>query len=171
MIGIVVAKPKFTVVGGSQAPASASNTKTFDKGSFTMDLPKTWAEVSTKDSLYLFVARDQKAHSGAHGVVDVVQASGRAGRSMAQWKSDLAAQAKPYASGAVASQVVREPQGQVVLLVYDSKKLVKGATVRVWQYAFDAGATSYLATFIATPSSASVYAKVFAAAAASLNFG
>src|SRR5207248_1848597 len=39
VIGIVVAKPKFTVVGGSQAPASASNTKTFDKGSFTMDLP------------------------------------------------------------------------------------------------------------------------------------
>jgi hypothetical protein len=108
---------------------------------------------------------------GIHAVVDVLQASGRSGRTMAQWQQDLVAQAKPLASGGVSSKLLSEPAGQVVALAYDSTKIVKGHTVRAWQYAYDAGAQSYLLTFVATPASAPAYLKAIAAAAASFSLG
>ena len=176
-VALVVAKPKFTVVGGqtgtssssSSSKSHASTLRTYDKGAFTMSLPKTWSELSTKDTIYLFVAHDSAVHNGIHGVVDVVQMSGRSGRTMSQWAQDLAAQAKALASSAVSSRVLTERAGQAVLLTYDSKKIAKGHTVRAWQYAFDAGAQGYLVTFLATPSTQNVYAKVFAAAASSFS--
>ena len=90
---------------------------------------------------------------------------------MAQWAQDLVTQTKSLASSAITSKVVKEPAGQAVLLVYDTTKVVKGHTVRVWQYDFDGASQSYLVTFVATPGSASYYGKVFAAAAASFTTG
>jgi len=130
-------------------------------------MPKAWTEVGTKDSLYLFLARDPVARGGTHAVADVIQSSGRGGRTFAQWSSDLAAQVKPLASGEVSARVVTEPTGQAVLLTYNSTKIVKGRTMHAWQYAFDAGTQGFLVSFIATSSASSYYTKAFAAAAAS----
>jgi hypothetical protein len=170
VVGIVVAKPKFTIVGGSSG-ASAANTTTFDEGAFSLDLPKTWKQVTSKDTVYLFFAQDTKAHSGVRGTVNVVQASGRAGRSMSAWAADLATQAKDLATSGVSSKVVNEPVGQAVVLTYDSTKIVKGHTLRFWQYVFDGGAQAYVVTFAATPSTSAVYSKVAANAAASFLLG
>jgi hypothetical protein len=170
---IVVAKPKFKIVGGggsSTAPATptkSSTTKTYDKGAFSIAMPKAWTEVKATDSIYLFVARDPVVRNGVHALVDVIQSSGRAGRTFAQWSSELAAQVKPLASGAVSVKVVTEPTGQAVRLEYDSTKIVKGRTMHLWQYAFDSGTQGFFVTFIATPATRSHYANAFAAAAAS----
>jgi hypothetical protein len=172
----VIAKPKFTIVAGGSntaapaapaAPKKTSTTKTYDKGSFSIAVPKAWNEVSTKDSLLLFAAHDTATHDGIHGFVDVLQGSGRGTRPFPQWTQDLIAGVRPLVYGKVSSQTVKEPAGQTVLLTYDSRKVVKGMTVRIWQYYFDAGAQAYVVTFVATPATQSVYAKAFAAAAAS----
>jgi hypothetical protein len=168
---VTVAKPTFKIVGASSGSSSraSSTTKRFDKGAFTIAVPKTWHELNAHDTVYLFVARDPKTHDGLHATVNVLSASGRRGRTFAEWGKALTAQAKRLAYGAVATRTVDEPGRTALLMTYRMKR-AGGKLVNVYQYAFDAGKQSYRLTFVVAATAAKQYTKTFARTAASFSF-
>jgi hypothetical protein len=174
---VTVAAPTFTIVGGSGAASTThksstkpTTTKTYDKGTFSIAVPKSWREVSARDTVLLFAARDSVARDGFHANVNVIAASGRAGRTMSQWAADLAKQDSSLASGQVRTAIVNEPAGQAVVLTFVAKTK-SGKWLSFRQYGFDAGAQAYVVTFTATSKTAALYAKQFSSAAASFRVG
>ncbi len=168
---VVVAKPTFKIVGGASGSSTrtTSTTRRFDKGAFTIALPKTWHERNARDTVYLFVASDPSAHNGFHANVNVLSASGRGRRTFTKWSNDLSAQLRRVASSAVSTRVVDEPGGTAVLLTYRVRGS-GGKLLNVYQYAFDAGAQAYLVTFVAPAPTAKRYTKAFAKSAASFSY-
>ena len=167
---VVVAKPTFKIVGAPSRVSSSRSSSTmrrYDKGAFTIDVPKSWRSVKAADTIFLFVAFDPKAKGGVHAGVNVLRTGGRGTRSFEQWAKALAAQAKRVASSSVSWRVVKEPAGSAVLLTFRSKT---AKPVNIYQYAFDARGQAYVVTFGAAASAAKQYRHAFAKSAASFSF-
>jgi hypothetical protein len=162
---ILVAKPKFKIVGGSAATSSTMHT--FDKGAYTLGLPKSWREFDPNGTGFIFMAVDPTMTNGVHASVGVSRISGRGQLSLAQWGQAIAAQIRKTLSVWVGTAIVHEPSGAAVRFTYNVTS--KGKHITVVQYAFDSGARPYLLTFGSTTSVSSRYAKVFAAAAATFS--
>jgi hypothetical protein len=154
---LVVAAPKFKVVGGSASSSSkpksvaspAAGMKRAAGDGFHMDVPTGWVSRSVSDSLISFAYWDRVTRTN----VNVVRGSGRAGRTFAAWKNDLS---KEIAStgATVSASVVTLPAGRAVRLTFSQK--VNGVLVDGVQYVLDAGSVAYTVTFVA---SASKYAS------------
>jgi hypothetical protein len=162
---IVVAKPKFKIVGGSTGTSSTMHT--FDKGSYTLGLPKSWREFDTNGTGYLFMAVDPAMTNGVHASAGVSRITGRGRLTLAQWSQAIAAQIRKTEATWVGTAIVHEPSGAAARFTYQATS--SGKHLTVVQYAFDSGARPYLLTFASTTSVSSRYAKVFAAAAASFS--
>lgn len=168
---IVVAKPTFVIVGSTGSASvkkTSSSMRIYNKGSFSISVPKTWSELKAQDSIYLFMARDRHVLNNVRATANVLQASGRGSRTMSSWAASLKAQVSKLAYGSVSTHVVAEPAGQAVLLSY-AAKLKSGALIAVRQYAFDTGAQAYLVTLTAPASRLALFSKTFASVAASFS--
>ena len=175
---IFVAKPTFKIVGGAssskaKAPkavsAPAAGMKRVSGDSFRMDVPTSWQRFVLKDSIVTFAYLDPTARNSLHANVNVLRGSGRAGRSFAQWSSDLAAQLRTAVGVAPSVSVVTLPAGRAVRLAATAS--VKGLSIRVVQYHVDAGSIVYAVTFECSAASYSSYAAAFAKSIASFHLG
>lgn len=167
---LVVAKPSFKIIGGRPSakpakPASSSRPtapstpaggmRRATGDGFTLDLPATWTSIAAKDSLLTFFYKDPAGRAN----VNVLRASGRAGRSFAQWSADLVAQDKDVVHVTPSASVVTLPGGRAVRLDLTDK--FRSTPIREIQYVVDAGPIAYIVTFAAPAASYASEAALF----------
>ena len=161
-VKLVVAAPKFKVIGGSTSstPTGASAVKTSVKlaaglhsaagDGFAMGVPTGWTKVSIPDSIIMFAYRNPATRAN----VNILRSSGRAGASLSAWRSRLAAEVRAAAGVSPSTTLVTLPAGHAVKLVFTHA--VSGVRMTQVQYVVDAGASAYDITFTTT---AARYAK------------
>jgi hypothetical protein len=170
---LVVATPKFKLVGGSTTPPAAAKKpaaktaptnglRTQSGTGFTIGVPTSWARQTIKDSVATFVYRSPATKSN---VVELTS-SGRGSRTMAQWAADLEVELRSATNATPTVSYVTLPAGKAIRL---SLTRTVGTTKIVQvQYVVDGGPTAYNFTFTTTSSRAAADLPVFARMIASL---
>jgi hypothetical protein len=169
---LVVAAPKFSIVGSQAATpkkakaatktasASMSGLHSFRGTGFSLGVPTGWVHQTLKDSIATFVYMNK---STGTNVVEVT-ASGRGGRTMAQWETDLKLELASSAGVAPTASLVTLPAGKAVKLTVTHA--ANGVKLVQVQYVVDGGATAYTFTFTTTAAryaaDASTFAKMIA---------
>jgi hypothetical protein len=172
-VQLVVAAPKFKLVGTTAAKPSAAKTKTkaaavtsglkMSAGpGFTMGVPSGWSHQTLKDSVASFFYLNRTTGTN---VVEV-SASGRGTRTLTQWEADLKAELASVAHVTPSAAVVTLAAGKAVKLTVS--RVVGGAKVVQVQYVVDGGATAYGFTFTTTAARYAADAPAFAKMIASL---
>jgi len=160
---LVVAAPKFKIVGGSTAApsakskvkASAGATTKYNLGTFSLSVPSSWTQTSTAGSLFA-------AKSATTGAA-VAKESARGSRTLAAWAQALVVYAESMGATGVKSNVVHEPGGTAIHLSF----LASGGKLWIEEYDFDAGSVSYRLLVDGPPSAAAANRAVAARIAAS----
>lgn len=161
-VKLVVAKPKFKLVGGTAASGSktkASTSTTLRAGGVSLLLPPGWTKQTASGALL----------GGTHGTDTAVAVEKKAGRgalSVAQWTQALVADAKSMGALGLKSQTLQEPGGRAVHLGFQLAAKA-GFKLAVEEYFFDAGASSYLVVLDTPASRAPSFRAAFAKIAAS----
>jgi hypothetical protein len=172
-VQIVVAAPKFKLVGTTAPKPSAAKAKTkaapVTSGltssagpGFTMGVPLGWSHQTLKDSVASFFYLNRKTGTN---VVEV-SASGRGTRTLTQWEADLKAELGSAAGAAPSAALVTLPAGNAVRLTVTH--VVKGVKLVQIQYIVDGGATAYGFTFTSAAARYAADAPTFAKMIASL---
>jgi hypothetical protein len=147
-VQLVVAAPKFKLVGGgaSAAPAktktkAASAMTAYTTSSFSISLPSGWAKGTPPAGV---------AFSATHGPTTSLAATAATGRgslTLKLWAQKLAADATSKGALGLKSQVVREPGGSAVYLGFQAKNQTNAKLATIEEYYFDAGSTAYVVIF------------------------
>ena len=173
-VKLVVAAPKFSIVGAktsapkkAKAPkktatASMSGLHSFSGTGFSMGVPTGWTKQTLKDSVATFIYMNK---STGTNVVEVT-ASGRGGRPMAQWETDLKLELASSAGVAPTANLVTLPAGKAVKLT--ATHTANGVKLVQVQYVVDGGATAYTFTFTTTAARLAADAPTFAKMIATL---
>lgn len=170
---LVVATPKFKLIGGSATPpaaakkpaaktAPASGLRTQSGSGFTIGVPTSWVRQTLKDSVATFLYRSPATKSN---VVELTS-SGRGARTMAQWAADLEVELRSATNVTPAVSYVTLPAGKAVRLSL-SRTVGTTKVVQV-QYVVDGGPKAYDFTFTTTSSRAAADLPTFARMMASL---
>jgi hypothetical protein len=166
---LVVAAPKFKLVGSPPARTKVAATKTTASGlrslagpGFTMGVPNGWTHRTLKDSVASFMYVNRTTGTN---VVEV-SASGRGTRSMTQWEADLKAELASAAHVTPSAALVTLAAGKAVKLTVS--RVIGGAKIVQVQYIVDGGATAYGFTFTTTAARYTADAPTFAKMIASL---
>ncbi|HEY2543400.1 MAG TPA: hypothetical protein VGH92_10150, partial [Gaiellaceae bacterium] len=146
---LVVAAPKFKLIGGTTTAPTKTETKpnpasamtAYTGTGFAISLPSGWTSGKTQ------AGASFAAKHGAQTNLAVAQQPGRGSQSLAQWEQTLVALAKSKGATAVTSSLVKEPGGNAVYLAFHAANQtnVKAATLE--EYYFDAGTKAYLVIF------------------------
>jgi hypothetical protein len=167
---LVVAAPKFKLVGGTTPPkATATAHKALASGltvltgmGFSIGVPSTWTKATIADSVATFIYRDPKTHAN---VVEVT-ASGRGTRTYAQWSSDLKLELASATGATPSASIVTLSAGKAVRLVV--ARTQSGTKIVQVQYVVDHGTTAYAFTFTTTAARYATDAPTFAKMIASV---
>jgi hypothetical protein len=170
---LVVAAPKFKLVGTTapkpaavktktKAVSSTSGLKTAGGLGFTVGVPSGWSHQTLKDSVASFFYVNKATGTN---VVEV-SSSGRGTRTMAQWEADLKQELSSAAGVVPSAALVTLPAGNAVRLFLTH--VVKGVKLVQVQYVVDGGANAYAFTFTSTGARYAADAPTFAKMIASL---
>ncbi len=157
-VKLVVATPKFKIVGGTSASSSSTSTVKatalrYSAGGVSLTLPAGWTKQTVSGALFA-------AARGTGTTATLAKKAGRGALSLAQWTQALVADAKNKGALGLQSKTVKEPGGTAVYLSYQWTD-TKGKKHSMRQYAFDAGASSYFLQ-LDTTTSASSFAQIAA---------
>ncbi|HXR12828.1 MAG TPA: hypothetical protein VN770_11070, partial [Gaiellaceae bacterium] len=160
---LVVAQPKFKIVGGSgSAAVPTAKTKTnasaatkYTVGGISISVPAGWTRKSVSGSML-------SAAKGAVASMMIAKEAGRGSRSFSAWTQALVAYAQSQGALGITTKVVHEPGGTAVHLSFHAA----GGALAAEEYDFDAGGFSYRVLFDASTSTAATYRPVFAQMAA-----
>ena len=164
-VKLVVAKPKFKVVGGSTAVTPSKGGKanstalTYNAGGVALSLPAGWTKHTMSGTLFA-------ATHGADTNVTLAKKAGRGALSLAQWSQALVADAKNKGALNLQSTTVKEPGGTAVYLSFQwTNNAGKKHSMR--EYFFDAGPASYFLLLDTTTSLEPSFRSSFTRIAAS----
>jgi hypothetical protein len=163
---LVVSPPTFKVVGstgntfkvvGSGSKAKTTATSYYSLPDFSLSIPTSWTRTSSSQSSFAATVR---AKSGYVTHMGVAKVKGRGSAGLAEWASELAANARAAgAVGTIAQRVVTLPGGNAVYLAFAAR--VKGQLVELVDYFFDAGKAAYGMGFVTLTSLVPTYEATF----------
>ena len=164
-VKLVVAKPKFKLVGGttpvtpSKGGKANSTALKYNAGGVALTLPAGWTKQTVSGSLFA-------ATHGPDTSVAIAKNTGRGTLSLAQWSQALVADAKNKGAIDLQSTTVKEPGGTAVYLSFQWTNKA-GKKHSMHEYFFDAGSASYALVLDTTTSLDPSFRSAFTRIAAS----
>ena len=157
---LVVAKPKFKIVGGGSAPKvkatatpkSSSGYKVVKGTGYSMQLPTGWKSSGASGFQYIDPLGKARA-------IATISANERAGRTYTAWADALATQLKSIGAGPVSTAVVQLAAGEGIRLTTTITK--NGVTKAVLEYVVDKGNIEYIVAFSALQQDYAKYLPAF----------
>jgi len=171
---LVVAKPRFKVVGGGTAPKAkagpapksssgpSAGYKIVKGPGYSMQLPTGWKSAAASAFLYTDPL-------GKATVFATISQTERAGRTYTAWADALTKQLKSSGSGPVSTAVVQLAAGKGVRLTTTVTK--NGATDSVLEYVVDKGNIEYVVAFSTSQQSYLKYLPAFGHAISTFKLG
>jgi hypothetical protein len=171
---LVVAKPRFKIVGGGSAPkAKAGPTPKSSSGpsagykvvkgpGYSMQLPTGWKSLLAGGFEYTDALKKATA-------VATISQTERAGRTYAAWADALATQLKADGAGPVSTAVVQLAAGKGIRLTTTFTN--KGATKSVLEYVVDKSNIEYIVAFSASQQNYAKYLPTFGHAISTFKLG
>jgi hypothetical protein len=171
---LVVAKPRFKIVGGGSAPkAKAAPTPKSSSGAsagykvvkgpgYSMQLPTGWKSSGPSGFLYTDAL-------GKATVFATISQNERAGRTYTAWADALATQLRNSGTGPVSTAVVQLAAGRGIRLTTTVTK--SGVTKSVLEYAVDKGNIEYIVAFSALQQNYAKYLPTFGHAISTFKLG
>jgi hypothetical protein len=171
---LVVAKPRFRIVGSGSAPKAKPATKPKSSSGpaagykvvkgpgYSMQLPTSWKPLGSSGFLYIDAL--DKATVFAN-----ISQSERAGRSYTAWADALTTQLQSSGTGPISTAVVQLAAGKGVRLTTTVTK--KGVTNSVLEYVVDKGNIEYVIAFSASQQNYAKYLPTFGHAISTFKLG
>jgi hypothetical protein len=167
-----VASTKLKVVGGSASPSgtrashtSSSALRMVRGDGFSIGVPSSWTKRGTADSVASLFYWNASTRTN----VVAARGGGRAGRTFAQWQSDLANELSSASGAHVSSSIVTLPAGQAVRLLLS--RTVNGVRIVQLEYAIDGGPVAYTVVFTSSQARYASDVPTFASMIASFRIG